>query len=205
MKTGRPVKLVNTREEVFTLNGPRLPVANYIRSGVMNDGTIIAREAFSVFDVGAYLGAGPNSGVGHGLGAYNVPNFRLRSYGVYTNKVYVGSYRASGVADMTFAVESHTDNIAHRLGMDPVEFRRKNCLREGDTAVNGSAMPRNGLQECLDALQERLDLPKEARPASRRRRRPLRVAQRQRPLHRLHQRQRGRHRQPPHRLRGHLW
>ena len=160
MKTGRPVKLVNTREEVFTLNGPRLPVANYIRSGVMNDGTIIAREAFSVFDVGAYLGAGPNSGVGHGLGAYNVPNFRLRSYGVYTNKVYVGSYRASGVADMTFAVESHTDNIAHKLGMDPVEFRRINCLREGDTAVNGSAMPRNGLQECLDALKERLDLPK---------------------------------------------
>ncbi len=160
MKTGRPVKLVNTREEAFTLNGPRLPVANYIRSGVANDGRIIAREAYSVFDVGAYLGAGPNSGVGHGLGAYNVPNFRLRSYGVYTNKVYVGSYRASGVADMTFAVESHTDNIAHRLGMDPVEFRLKNCLREGDTAVNGAAMPRNGLQESLESLKERLGLPK---------------------------------------------
>ena len=119
MKTGRPVKLVNTREEAFTMNGPRLPVANYIRSGVTKDGRIIAREAYSVFDVGAYLGAGPNSGVGHGVGAYNVPNFRLRSYGVYTNKVYVGSYRASGVADMTFAVESHTDNIAHKLDMDP--------------------------------------------------------------------------------------
>ena len=160
MKTGRPVKLVNTREEAFTLNGPRLPVANYIRSGVTNDGRIVAREAYSVFDVGAYLGAGPNSGVGHGLGAYNVPNFRLRSYGVYTNKVYVGSYRASGVADMTFAVESHTDNIAHRLGMDPVEFRLKNCLREGDTAVNGAALPRNGLQESLEALKERMGLPK---------------------------------------------
>ena len=160
MKTGHPVKLVNTREEAFTLNGPRLPVANYIRSGVTNDGRIVAREAYSVFDVGAYLGAGPNSGVGHGLGAYNVPNFRLRSYGVYTNKVYVGSYRASGVADMTFAVESHTDNIAHRLGMDPVEFRLKNCLREGNTAVNGAALPRNGLQESLEALKERMGLPK---------------------------------------------
>ena len=160
MKTGRPVKLVNTREEAFTMNGPRLPVANYIRSGVTNDGRIIAREAYSVFDVGAYLGAGPNSGVGHGLGAYNVPNFRLRSYGVYTNKVYVGSYRASGVADMTFAVESHTDNIAHKLGMDPLEFRLKNALREGDTAVNGATLPRNGLIETIEAVKERLGLPK---------------------------------------------
>ena len=160
MKTGRPVKLVNTREEAFTMNGPRLPVANYIRSGVTKDGRIIAREAYSVFDVGAYLGAGPNSGVGHGVGAYNVPNFRLRSYGVYTNKVYVGSYRASGVADMTFAVESHTDNIAHKLGMDPLEFRLKNALREGDTAVNGATMPRNGLIETIEAVKETLGLPK---------------------------------------------
>ena len=160
MKTGRPVKLVNTREEVFTLNGPRWPVTNYIRSGVTRDGRIIAREAYSIFDVGAYLGAGPNSGVGHGLGAYNIPNFRLLSYGVYTNKLYVGSYRASGVADMTFAVESHTDNIARKLGMDPLEFRMKNAFREGDTAVNGSRIPRNGLLETLQAVKERLGLPK---------------------------------------------
>lgn len=160
IKTRRPVKLVNTREEAFTLNGPRLPVTNYIRSGVMQDGRVIAREAYSIFDVGAYLGAGPNSGVGHGLGAYNIPNFRLRSYGVYTNKVYVGSYRASGVADMTFAVESHTDNIAHKLGMDPLEFRMKNALREGDIAVNGSTLPRNGLLETLEAVKDRLGLPK---------------------------------------------
>ena len=160
IKTGHPVKLVNTREEVFTLNAPRLPVTNYIKSGVTNDGTIVAREAYSIFDVGAYLGAGPNSGVGHGLGAYNIPNFRLRSYGVYTNKIYVGSYRASGVADMTFAVESHTDNIARQLGMDPLEFRMKNALKEGDTSVNGARIPGNGLAETLQAVKERLGLPK---------------------------------------------
>lgn len=160
MKTGHPVKLVNTREEVFTLNGPRHPVTNYIKSGVTRDGRVIAREAYSIFDVGAYLGAGPNSGVGHGLGAYNIPNFRLRSYGVYTNKIYVGSYRASGVADMTFAVESHMDNIAHKLGMDPIEFRMKNALREGDTSVNGARVPKNGLLETLQAVKERLGLPK---------------------------------------------
>lgn len=161
MKTASPVKLINTREEVFTLNGPRHPVTNYIKTGVNRDGAIVAREAYTIFDVGAYLGAGPNSGIGHGLGAYNIPNFRLRSYGAYTNKVYVGSYRASGVADMTFAVESHMDIIARKLGMDPLEFRLKNAIREGDIAVNGSRVPKNGLEETLTAIKERLGLPKE--------------------------------------------
>ena len=159
IKTHRPVKLVNTREETFTLNGPRLETNVYLKTAVSNDGHITAREARSVFDVGAYLGAGPNSGVGHGLGAYNIPNFRLRSYGVYTNKIYVGSYRASGVADMTFAVESHMDVIAHKLSLDPLEFRRMNALNEGDVSVSGARIPRNGLAEVMDALKEKMDLP----------------------------------------------
>ena len=159
MKTHRPVKLVNTREETFTLNGPRLETNIYLKTAVTSDGIITAREARSVFDVGAYLGAGPNSGVGHGLGAYNIPNFRLRSYGVYTNKVYVGSYRASGVADMTFAVESHMDVIAHQLGIDPLGFREKNALKEGDISVSGALIPRNGLAEVMEALKEKMDLP----------------------------------------------
>jgi CO/xanthine dehydrogenase Mo-binding subunit len=94
------------------------------------------------------------------LGAYSIPNFKLRSYGVYTNKIYVGSYRASGVADMNFATESHTDVIAHKLGMDPMEFRIKNALSEGDTAVNGSAIPKNGLMETMLALKKKMGLPK---------------------------------------------
>jgi len=159
MKTHRPVKLVNTREETFTLNGPRLETNIYLKTAVTNDGRITAREGRSVFDVGAYLGAGPNSGVGHGLGAYDVPNFRLRSYGVYTNKLYVGSYRASGVADMTFAVESHMDVIAHRLSLDPLEFRRRNALKEGDVSVSGARLPRNGLAEVMDALKEKMEQP----------------------------------------------
>ncbi len=156
MKTHRPVKLVNTREETFTLNGPRLETNIYLKTGVTSDGKITAREGRSIFDVGAYLGAGPNSGVGHGLGAYDIPNFRLRSYGVYTNKIYVGSYRASGVADMTFAVESHMDVIAHRLSLDPLEFRRLNALKEGDVSVSGARIPRHGLPEVMDALQEKM-------------------------------------------------
>ena len=160
MKTGRPVKLINTREEVFTLNGPRLATTIHLKTGVTGDGQITAREAHSVFDVGAYLGAGPNAGVGHALGAYDIPNFRLRSYGVYTNKIYVGSYRASGVADMHFAVESHMDSIARQIGLDPLEFRLKNVVKEGDVNVSGATVPANGLMETIEAVKEKMGLPR---------------------------------------------
>jgi CO/xanthine dehydrogenase Mo-binding subunit len=130
LKTGKPVKMVATREEVFTLSGFRLPTTVYLKTGVLKDGTIVAREAISIFDMGAYLGAGVQSGVSHTVGPYNIPNHRVRSYAVYTNKIWAGSYRASGVADVTFAVESHTDIIARQLGMDPWDFRMKNILKE---------------------------------------------------------------------------
>ena len=159
-KTGLPVKLVNTREEVFTLNGPRLATTIYLKTGLSKEGRIIARESYSVFDMGAYLGAGPNSGISHAVGPYSVPNLKLRSYGIYTNKIYVGSYRASGVADMTFAVESHTDSIAHQMDMDPLEFRILNAVQEGDSSATGAKIPRNGLMETLLAVKERMGLPK---------------------------------------------
>jgi xanthine dehydrogenase molybdenum-binding subunit len=159
LKTGKPVKIVATREEVFTLSGFRLPTTVYLKTGVLKDGTIVAREAISIFDMGAYLGAGVQSGVSHTIGPYNIPNHRVRSYAVYTNKIWAGSYRASGVADVTFAVESHTDIIARKLGMDPWEFRRQNILKEGDMAIQGGRIPRNGLPQTLEAIKERMHWP----------------------------------------------
>ncbi len=154
-KTGKPVKIIGTREEVFTLSGPRLPIHTYIKTGVMKDGTMVARESASICDMGAYLHT-PNAGVSHAVGPYHIPNFRLRSYGVYTNKMWNGSYRASGVADVTFAVESHTDIVARKLGIDPIEFRLKNAVHEGDLNVQGVRLPKNGLEETLQAVKERL-------------------------------------------------
>ena len=86
----KPVKLIATREETFTLSGFRLPTIVYLKTGVRNDGTIVAREAISIFDMGAHLGAGVQSGVSHTLGPYNIPNYRMRSYAVYTNKIWAG-------------------------------------------------------------------------------------------------------------------
>jgi len=159
LKTGKPVKMVATREEVFTLSGFRLPTIVHLKTGVLKDGTIVAREAISIFDMGAYLGAGVQSGVSHTIGPYNIPNHRVRSYAVYTNKIWAGSYRASGVADVTFAVESHTDIIARQLGIDPWEFRMKNILKEGDMAIQGGRIPRNGLPQTLQAIKERMPWP----------------------------------------------
>ena len=158
MKTGRPVKMVASREESFTLSGFRLPTVVHLKTGVMKDGTMVAREATSIFDTGAYTGPGVQSGISHSMGAYRIPNARLRSYGVYTNKIGAGSYRASGVADVVFAVESHTDIIAHKLGMDPMEFRLKNLLEEGDVSIRGDKIPQNGLKETLQVVRERLGM-----------------------------------------------
>lgn len=158
MRTGKPVKLIATREETFTLSGFRLPTIVYLKTGVMQDGKIVAREAISIFDMGAHLGTGVQSGVSHTLGPYNIPNFRMRSYAVYTNKIWAGSYRASGVADVTFAVESHADIVARKLGMDPWEFRKRNAFQEGDLAIQGGTIPANGLHETMDAIKTHMDL-----------------------------------------------
>jgi CO/xanthine dehydrogenase Mo-binding subunit len=166
MHTGKPVKLIATREETFTMAGFRLPTIVYLKTGVMADGTIVAREAISLFDMGAHLGAGVQSGVSHTIGPYNIPNYRVRSYAVYTNKIWAGSYRASGVADVTFAVESHTDIIARRLGCDPWEFRKHNAFHEGDMAIQGGRIPPNGLHATLDAVKERLALPRPRTPGT---------------------------------------
>ncbi|MGE3538278.1 MAG: xanthine dehydrogenase family protein molybdopterin-binding subunit [Candidatus Tectimicrobiota bacterium] len=160
LRTGKPVKFTATREESFTLSGFRLPTIVYIKTGVMRDGTIVARESISLFDMGAHLGAGVQSGVSHTLGPYHIPNYRMRSYAIYTNKIWAGSYRASGVADVTFAVESHTDIIARRLGLDPWTFRKQNAFNEGDLALQGGNIPRNGLHETLEAMKNALPWPR---------------------------------------------
>ena len=156
MKTGRPVKLINTREEVFTLNGPRLATNIYLKTAVNSDGAITAREAHSIFDVGAYLGAGPNAGVGHALGPYNIPNFRLRSYGIYTNLVPTGALRGYGITQVAWAHESQMDIIADALGIDPLELRLKNVLQKGDPWTTGEPMAEMHYTELLKSAAERI-------------------------------------------------
>jgi CO/xanthine dehydrogenase Mo-binding subunit len=133
----RPVKLVYSREEVFADTTVKHPFVIHIKDGIMNDGTLVAREIRSVLDAGAYtdgtVGGLVTRNAAYGaVGVYRVPNFKLDNYRVYTNKPVGGAFRGFGVAQTTWAVESQMDVLADLLRMDPLELRLKNLLENGE-------------------------------------------------------------------------
>ena len=150
---GRPVKLVLNREEVFVDSPARIPFVVYVKDGVKKDGTIVAREIKMILDAGpysAYTGLITKNACFGAVGTYRIPNFKLDSYGVYTNRPPNSSFRGLGSAQSNWAVESQMDEIAERLGMDRVEVRRKNVLHEGERNVQGEIAHSVGTEECLD-------------------------------------------------------
>jgi len=157
-KARRPVQWVLTREEVF-LTSLRHAAVVTIKTGVKRDGTIVARRVSTVYDTGAYADIGPrtakNGGYASG-GPYRIPNIDLTSYCVYTNKPPAGAFRGFGVSQVCWAYESQMDDIARRLGIDPVEIRLKNMIQEGDTFVTGDTLVSVGISECLRKAAEAL-------------------------------------------------
>ena len=155
-KARRPVQWVLTREEVF-LTSVRHAAVVTIKTGVKRDGTIVARRVSTVYDTGAYADIGPrtakNGGYASG-GPYRIPNIDLTSYCVYTNKPPAGAFRGFGVPQVCWAYESQMDDIARRLGMDPVQLRLKNMVQEGDTFVTGDTLVSMGISECLTQVAE---------------------------------------------------
>jgi CO/xanthine dehydrogenase Mo-binding subunit/aerobic-type carbon monoxide dehydrogenase small subunit (CoxS/CutS family) len=142
-KCGRPVKIVYSRTEEFACTNPRHSAAFRVKSGVKKDGTLVARKVRLVYDTGAYSGNGPTTVTLSAQlwgGLYRVPNFHLEGYCVYTNKMNCGSMRGPSGPQTTFALESHTDNLAYRLGMDPLDFRLKNLLEPGEKTAVGQTL-----------------------------------------------------------------
>ncbi len=138
--SGRPVRMVNTYTEELTAANPRHPTTVYLKTGVRRDGTIVAREGRVIYNRGAYsaFNVSPNgmlNGVFKLGGSYRIPNARVEGFAVYTNQVPCGYMRAPGQPQVIFAVEAHMDLVAEALGMDPLEFRLKNVLEEGDEPV----------------------------------------------------------------------
>jgi CO/xanthine dehydrogenase Mo-binding subunit len=159
--TRRPVKMVMTYHEELTAGDPRHSSVIRIKSGVKKDGTIVAREAEVIFNSGAYAsfkpGEVPNlGGATHVTGVYRIANYSIRSYGVYTNGVPCGYYRAPGQPQAVFAAESHTDLLAQAVGMDPLDFRLKNLLREGDKLAGGRAIEKLRCRETLLAAAKKI-------------------------------------------------
>lgn len=151
-RAGRPVKIILTRKEEFSMTRPRHPAKIRVKSGVKKDGAIVARQVQTVFNTGAYADQGPGvcgAATSRAMGPYRIPNFQLDGYVVYTNHPICGAYRGYGSPQVSFAVESHMDIIAEKLALDPVEFRMRNAIEAGDKRLDGQIMTTVGLKDCL--------------------------------------------------------
>ena len=151
----RPVRLTYTRSEDLSAGNPAPQSIITLKIGAKHDGTLVAMQGTVIFDTGAYAGSAVFLG-GLTLGSsYRCPNYDFRCFEVMTNKVGVGAYRAPGAPQATFALEATVDELCQQLQMDPIEFRLKNGLREGDpTMDHRGTLPRMGLLDCLEQAQQ---------------------------------------------------
>jgi CO/xanthine dehydrogenase Mo-binding subunit len=157
--TGRPVKVTLDRAEEFVTTTKHAATVT-MQSGVSRDGRLLARKVIAHFNTGAYADVGPmvarNAGCAM-AGPYRIPHVEVDSFAVWTNLVPAGAFRGFGVAQGAWAYESHTDVIADRIGIDPIEFRRMNLLRTGDRYATGEVVTDLHFDRLLDAVTEHLD------------------------------------------------
>jgi len=154
-RCGRPVKLVVSRKDDFAATRPCGAAVMALKAGVRRDGTLVALQGRLLFDTGAYRGAQESNGASLLQGPYRWPRLDIRSYSVYTNKAPAGARRALTAPHVHFAIESLLDMIAAELGIDPVEIRLKNALREGDPVMGGMSMPFTVAARVIGAAAER--------------------------------------------------
>ncbi len=155
-RTGRPVKMVMTYTEELMAGNPRHPTSIFLRTGVDEEGQIVARQAKVVFNSGAYAAFKPVPivnvpGAKDAAGVYGTPHIRIDAYSVYTNRVPSGHFRAPGDLQVNFAVESSMDMIAEALGIDRIEFRKQNLLKDGDWLPGGPQLEEVRVRETLEA------------------------------------------------------
>ncbi len=155
-KLQRPVKLVYDRKEDMISMSKRHPAWVRYKSGATRDGILRAVKVEYVIDGGAYAtlsGVVLFRGTAHAIGPYRCENVKVDSFAVATNKVPAGAFRGFGSPQILFAVESQMDELAYRLGIDPLEIRRKNILRRGDQTATGQRLDNSiGLAETLEAV-----------------------------------------------------
>jgi xanthine dehydrogenase molybdenum-binding subunit len=150
----RPVKIEFERTEEFVACPTREPCTIRLRTAAAADGRLLARDAHVTIDNGAYVSWGsttPYVMLSTTAGLYRCPSVRFDTTIVYTNNPYSGSMRGYGNLESTFAVESQMDDLAGRLGLDPLEIRRRNASRPGDVSPQGFAITSCAMLECLDA------------------------------------------------------
>ncbi len=153
-RTGRPVKLVMAREEVLRATSPTSGTRIRVKMGARRDAHLCVAEVEMCYEAGAFPGSPVASGAEPALACYDIPHARIDGYDVVVNKPRTGAYRAPGTTPPNFAVEQVVDELAERLGLDPLEFRALNSAREGTERINGSICGRVGSLEVLQAARD---------------------------------------------------
>jgi CO/xanthine dehydrogenase Mo-binding subunit len=155
---GRPVRLEFSRsEEFYTISRHAAHVT--LRTGVKRDGTIVARKVRVLYSGGAYADVSPRVCKNGGYaspGPYHIPNVWVDSYAVYTNVTPAGGFRGYGVPQVAWAYENQMDQMAHALGIDPVEMRERNALKDGDTFSTGQVMRDAHYRELIEDVRKNI-------------------------------------------------
>jgi CO/xanthine dehydrogenase Mo-binding subunit len=152
-KCGRPVKMQMTREEVFRASGPTSGATMEVKLGAKKDGTIVAARHVLKYQAGAFPGSPIQPGCMCGFAMYDLPNIEVLGYDVVSNRPKVAAYRAPGAPIASFAVECALDDLARKLGMDPIEIREKNGAKSGTKTHYGPTHQNIGYLATLEAAK----------------------------------------------------
>src|SRR5437762_2981865 len=152
-KSGRPVKMVMTREEVMRATGPTSGSKSTVKIGVTKDGKIVAAHGTFYLQAGAFPGSPIRGAAGCSFSPYDIPHVLSVGYDVLSNRSKVAAYRAPGAPIGAYAVECVLDELAEALKMDPLELRLKNAAKQGTKAAHGPVFPRIGYIETLEAAK----------------------------------------------------
>ena len=152
-KTGRPVKNTLTRSEELESTGPTPGSYIKVKMGTTREGKITAAQAHLAYEAGAYPGAPVDAACQCVFAPYDIPNVLIDGYDVVVNKPKTAAYRAPGATNAEFASETIMDELAERLGMDPIDFRLMNAAKEGTRRADGPVFPRIGCVEVLEAMK----------------------------------------------------
>ncbi len=153
-KTGRPVKMVMSREEVFRGTGPAAGCVVEVKIGAKRDGTLTAGEVVLKYQAGAFPGSPVGPGCMCAFAMYDIPNAKVTGYDVVSNRPKVAAYRAPGAPNSSYGVESCLAELADQLGIDPLVLREKNAAKDGVKALHGPAWQNIGYAQTLEAAKK---------------------------------------------------
>ncbi|HUC08850.1 MAG TPA: xanthine dehydrogenase family protein molybdopterin-binding subunit [Stellaceae bacterium] len=152
-KTGRPIKMVMSREEVFRGTGPAAGSVVEVKIGAKKDGTLTAGEVTLKYQAGAFPGSPVGPGCMCAFAMYDIPNAQVTGYDVVSNRPKVAAYRAPGAPNSSWGVESCLDELAHQLGIDPLALREKNAAKDGVKAIHGPTWQNIGYADTVAAAR----------------------------------------------------